>query len=103
MKHEYTIFNKLRISVSKDWKFICEQCPVLRNFNPYEEYTGFVPACNYLIKHKNMDHIPAFTLYDAFGLEKKTIGRLAEAIGETFSVFYLDINFLVLSDFFCFR
>jgi len=29
-----------------------------------------------------MSNIPAFTLYDAFGLEKKTIGRLAEIMGK---------------------
>lgn len=69
------------MSVSKDWKIVSEQFPILRNFNPYEECTGFVPACNYLIKHTNMNHIPAFTLYDAFGLDKKTIGRLAEVLG----------------------
>lgn len=81
MKHEYSIFNKLRTSVSKDWKIAVEQCPSLGSFNPFEECTGFVPACNYLIKHKHMTQIPAFTLYDAFGLERKTIGHLAEAIG----------------------
>lgn len=80
VKHEYSIFNKLRTSVLKDWTVAIEQFPTLRSFNPYEECTGFVPACNYLIKHKDMIHIPAFTLYDAFGLEKKTIGRLAEAM-----------------------
>ncbi|XP_025408672.1 alanine--tRNA ligase, mitochondrial isoform X2 [Sipha flava] len=81
IKHEYTIFNKLRMSVSKDWKIIIEKYPVLRKFNPYEECTGFVPACSYLIKHKYLNHIPAFTMYDAFGLDKKTIGKLAETIG----------------------
>lgn len=70
------------MSVSKDWKIIVEECPMLKSFNPYEECTGFVPACNYLIKHQNMSNIPAFTLYDAFGLEKKTIGRLAEIMGK---------------------
>lgn len=87
MKHEYSIFNKLRISVSKDWKITSEQCPTLRNFNPFEECTGFVPACNYLIKHANMNHISAFTLYDTFGLEKKTIGKLAEAMGSFYYIF----------------
>ncbi|XP_008178686.1 alanine--tRNA ligase, mitochondrial [Acyrthosiphon pisum] len=82
IKHEYAIFNKLRMSVSKDWKIMVEECPMLKSFDPYEECTGFVPACNYLIKHKNMSNIPAFTLYDAFGLEKKTIGRLAEVMGK---------------------
>lgn len=82
MKHEYTIFNKLRKSVSKDWKMVVEECPTLKDFDPYDECTGFVPACNYLMKNKNMKNIPAFTLYDAFGLEKKTIGRLAEVMGK---------------------
>lgn len=82
VKHEYSVFNKLRVSVSKDWKTTVEHYPTFKNFNPYEECTGFVPACNYLLKHKNMDHIPAFTLYDAFGLEKKTIEKLAKAIGK---------------------
>lgn len=81
MKHEYSIFNKLRSSVSKDWEIAVKHCPTLKMFNPFEECTGFVPACNYLIKHKDLIHIPAFTLYDAFGLEKKTIGQLAEAMG----------------------
>ncbi|XP_026821859.1 alanine--tRNA ligase, mitochondrial-like isoform X2 [Rhopalosiphum maidis] len=85
MKHEYTIFNKLRMSVSKDWKTVVKECPMLKSFDPYEECTGFVPACNYLIKHNNMKNIPAFTLYDAFGLEKKTIGRLAEVMGKPVS------------------
>jgi len=70
------------MSVSKDWKMMVEECPMLKSFNPYEECTGFVPACNYLIKHQNMSNIPAFTLYDAFGLDKKTIGRLAEIMGK---------------------
>lgn len=64
--------------VSKDWKIAIEQWPTLSNFSPYEECSGFVPACIYLIKHKDMIYIPAFTLYDAFGLEKKTIKRIAE-------------------------
>lgn len=89
VKHEFTVFNKLRRLVSKDWKTVSEQCQTLQIFNPYEECIGFVPACNYLIKHINMIHIPAFTLYDAFGLDKNTIGRLAEAMGK--------IIFLVLS------
>jgi hypothetical protein len=76
------------MSVSKDWKTVVEECPMLNNFDPYEECTGFVPACNYLIKHNNMKNIPAFTLYDAFGLEKKTIGRLAEVMGKILSLFY---------------
>lgn len=80
MQYEYSIFKKLRTSVFKGWKIVIEQFPSLRNFNPYEECTGFVPACNYLIKHKDLIHIPAFTLYDAFGLDKETIGRLAEAM-----------------------
>lgn len=54
---------------------------MLGSFNPYEECTGFVPACNYLIKHKHLTYIPAFTLYDAFGLDKKTINKLSEAMG----------------------
>lgn len=87
MKHEYTIFNKLRMSVSKDWKVAVEEYPALRKFNPYEECTGFVPACNYLIKHRHLNHIPAFIMYDAFGLEKKTIGRLAEAMGKKWMSF----------------
>lgn len=82
MKHEYSIFNKLRTLVSKDWNIIIEQCPILSNFKPYEECTGFVPACNYLMKHKDMILIPAFTLYDAFGLEKNTIRRLAEVMSK---------------------
>lgn len=77
------------MSVSKDWKIISEQYPMLKKFNPYEECTGFVPACNYLIKHKNIIDMPAFTLYDAFGLEKKTIGKLAEAIGKI--LFFLSL------------
>lgn len=87
MKHEYNIFNKLRTSVSKDWNIAIEKCPVLRKFNPYEECTGFVPACNYLIKHKHKYKIPAFTMYDAFGLEKKTIGKLAEAMGKKYKLY----------------
>jgi len=75
--------------VSKDWKIISEEWPMLKKFNPYEECTGFVPACNYLIKHRNMISTPAFTLYDAFGLEKKTIGRLAEAMGKILFLLFL--------------
>lgn len=83
MKHEYTVFDKLRSSVSKNWEIVVEQCSKLRNFNPYEECTGFVPACMYLIKNvQNIDDIPTFTLYDTFGLDKKTIGRLAVAMGK---------------------
>lgn len=81
VKYEYTLFNKLRKSVSKDWKIIVEQCKMLENFNPYEECTGFVPACNYLLKNKHISQIPAFTLYDAFGLDRKTIKKLSEAMG----------------------
>lgn len=77
------------MSVSKDWKMVVEECPMLKSFNPYEECMGFVPACNYLIKHKNISIIPAFTLYDAFGLEKKTIGRLAEVMGKILSLLLL--------------
>lgn len=87
VKHEYSIFNNLRISTSKDWIIAAEQCPKLRHFNPYEECTGFVPACNYLIKHKEMTQIPAFTLYDTFGLDKNTIERLAKIIGKKIYIF----------------
>jgi len=59
---------------------------MFRTFNPYEECTGFVPACNYLIKHKDMIHIPAFTLYDTFGLEKNTIEKLAKAMSKISSL-----------------
>lgn len=99
VKHEYSIFNKLRMSVSKDWKMTVEQFPILQNFNPYEECTGFVPACNYLIKHKNMVDVPAFTLYDAFGLDKKTIGRLAKAMGKyCLNYFYSSsVNFISIT------
>lgn len=67
--------------MSKDWKVVTEYYPLLRSFNPYEECTGFVPACSYLVKNKEFDQIPAFTLYDAFGLERSTIGRLAKTLG----------------------
>jgi len=83
--------------VSKDWKIVSEECPMLKKFNPYEECTGFVPACNYLIKHRTMISIPAFTLYDAFGLEKKTIGRLAEAMGKIlFLLFFFRFVLFIL-------
>lgn len=80
------------MSVSKDWKIIIEKYPVLRKFNPYEECTGFVPACNYLIKHKHMNHIPAFTMYDAFGLNKTTIRKLAEVMGKNACYFNFNIK-----------
>lgn len=76
------------MSVTKDWKITVEQYPAFKNFNPYEECSGFVPACNYLLKHKNMNHIPAFTLYDAFGLEKKTIEKLAKAMGKYYFSYF---------------
>lgn len=89
VKHEYTIFDKLRTSVSRNWKTAVEQYPTLSSFNPFEECTGFVPACDYLIKHNSMTDLPAFTLYDAFGIEKKTIGLLSKAMGKLLLLFYI--------------
>lgn len=99
VKHEYSVFNKLRMSISKDWNIVIEQFPMFRHFNPYEECTGFVPACKYLTKHSDMISIPAFTLYDAFGLENKIIRRLAEAMGKILVIKFFVKVFFVLLDY----
>ncbi|XP_050420574.1 alanine--tRNA ligase, mitochondrial-like [Adelges cooleyi] len=79
LKHEYSVFDNLRKSVSKEWHYVIGRLPNLTVFNPYEECTGFVPACNYLVKHDDILQIPAFTMYDAFGLDVQTIEKLAKA------------------------
>ncbi|XP_050544706.1 alanine--tRNA ligase, mitochondrial-like isoform X2 [Daktulosphaira vitifoliae] len=82
LKYEYTIFDNLRKSIFKEWNNVVEHWPILIKFDPYEECTGFILACKYLIKHSSkIKEIPAFTLYDAFGLDIQTIKELSKTLG----------------------